>query len=127
MPNWPKLVGGQLSKKKAVLGYLHTRFSYNLREETKKNNQIRSLILVQLESNSLFRHPHLGGLECSTSSLPVRVPIVLGPGKVDIAERLSNFILGMGGFWLEARQWPDLVWWRHVKCFNNILCIIIQI
>ena len=58
------------------------------------------LILVQLESSFLFRHPHLSVFNFELES-PDRIEAREGG---HCTERLSNFILGMGGFWLEARQ-----------------------
>lgn len=83
-------------EKKAVLGYLHTRFSLSYVREKKRI------------------HPASASRPCSACNHPVLYSLVgyfferRGPAPVGAgghcAERLSNLIPGMDGFWLVACQ-----------------------
>ena len=108
------------SEKKAVLGYLHTRFSYYLREK-KKFNQLASFTPptnFAAVSSSLFRHLGVFNFE-------FRAPDPIREGGHCADRSLSNLILGMDGFWLEACQGQTSQWsifgqrWRHIECFST--------
>lgn len=98
IPNWWTAVK-KPSKKKAVLGYLHTRFSYYLREKKNSTSSAssRPQFLLQIESIFLFRH--LGQLWVESSRS------YWGRWSLRWENILSNLILGMDGFGLEACQY----------------------